>query len=161
MDLIVLKNEIDNDPIGLGYKDGAKYKNNKDISFIMNTVPSLPSDGRQVANTNTRIDEILACIVPTEWDGMQPNDREKLSHLLMAEKLDLSKSNILGFFDSIFGAGTTTRSNIHSLANLPASRSVVLFGHDVYYWDVAKALNNGNPDCLTAVSAMEEIKNGK
>jgi hypothetical protein len=159
IDLGILKTEVETDPLGLGYSSG-KLKPNKVIAEIMNTVPGTPGSGREVDKSTVTSSEIMSCIVSVEYDALKATDKEKLALLLSVETIHVSKPTTIAFLDSMFNNTTVTYANIRALFKAPVSRAISLFGEPVHYWDIAKALNNGNPDQLSAQAELgaKEVK---
>ena len=131
MDYAALKNEILNDPAGLGYAG----KTDGQIADLLNA-PGWGFINRDVIPTY----EIFDAIEPSEYGALTAEKKTLLHAILAMGTVDIRGSNLKKALSSMFPDGTVTRDNLLALQKRPASRAEVLgFGH-VTHSDVAKAL---------------------
>jgi len=138
IDYEALRNEIETDPLGLGYAG----KSDIEIAALLNEV-------RDTIEIEVTIpysaDEIVEAIDPDELAALSVDDKETLQTLLVTGQINLSKPNIRAILESIFPAGTVTYDNLQKLYKRKGSRAEQLFGCGVrvHHLDVARALRGG------------------
>lgn len=123
----VLKAEVINDPLGLGYAPYIAPGNDQAIVNILNTVR--PSS----SITRTLVDawEVVNSIVPVEYAALTAPAREYLNMVISANKVQLGGGAVRDGLSLVFGVGTTTRANITALLSRPGTRAEELFGIDI------------------------------
>lgn len=131
-----LKTELTTDPAGLGYAG----KTDQQATDLMNAVAADNTNAfRRVKRDRVETWEIVEATIPTEYDALNATEKERYARLTGLGTINPQGTNIQAAFLKMFGAGTTTRSNLALLQWKAASRSQVLFGEFVSYWDVARA----------------------
>jgi hypothetical protein len=120
-----LADEITNNPKGI--TDLGWHQIDRWIRDTLNT-PGI--SGETIQDTsNVDMNLIMAEMVKTEIDALNTNRTVLLSGLITRDGVNPTSG--LNIIRSIFVAGTTTRTNLESLINRPASRSEILFGEPV------------------------------
>lgn len=131
-----LATEITTDPMSLGYAGKSDYE----IATILNTAGA---SGETLFKSYTPVEDIIACIVRSEYDALAAAGKTYLNEVVLKSAKvktgDVTLRNQLG---GLFGAGTTTRTNLTNIASRPASRGEILFGEGttISDQDVATAL---------------------
>jgi hypothetical protein len=73
----------------------------------------------------------MKSVVHTEWDALTEPLQNAWRSLLQLELIPIGNANIRNLISHIWGAGTTTRSNIVALQSKTATRGEVLWGEGV------------------------------
>lgn len=134
-----LATEINTDPKSLGYAG----KSDEQIAILLNTPGA---SGETIFKAYTATEDIVAGIVRAEYDALTAANKDYLtSVVLRASRLATGNATLRAQIAAIFGAGTTTRTNLTNAASKSASRAEVLFGESatVSNADVARALGRG------------------
>lgn len=133
-----LHDEILNDPITLGYKIGATWKENNAIEALLNDTAV---GGGSIDVLNVTKDQILASVVGSELGGLTTNKLLMWLILLQGENFNILDGEIRGQVQEVWAVGTTTRSNLASLQSRAGSRAEVLWGEstNVNTEDIAEA----------------------
>jgi len=136
MDYTALKNEFLNDPNGYGYSvyyaDGQDWRLAELINQIRDTI--FIARGDTVPSY-----EIFEAIVPTEWDLLSVQEKQRIQLILSMGEISVNGPNTKSAFLLAFGVGTTTRANLIALTTRKGSRAEQLFGHAVSWDDIARA----------------------
>jgi hypothetical protein len=140
--MAALTTELANDPKGLGY---AALSDSPDaVANLMNTSPEPIAAGQQEQIFRIRTDsrDLMAGIVLTEWDALTQARRDYCTAIFSATYVNTGDSNVRTQVGAIFGAGTTSRTNLNNAAQKNASRSEALWGDgfSVTAYQVAVAL---------------------
>lgn len=133
-----LKVEVDTDPEGLGYAGKSDY----DISVLMNTPGA---SGETLFKSYTPVEDVAACIVRSEYDALAAAGKTYLNEVVLkGTKVKTGDATLRAQIAALFGAGTTTRTNLTNVASRAASRAEILFGENSYITDqdIATARNS-------------------
>lgn len=118
-----LRNELLNDPVSMGYEG----KNIEEMAAMIN-LPDEPKHGTADVETVTK-EDIQKAVVATEWSALAEAPKERLWQSILAlDSIPVSDTNIRNQIQEIWGAGTTTRTNLVALQTRPASRAEALWG---------------------------------
>lgn len=131
-----LANEINTDPRTLGYAGKSDY----DIAVIMNTPGA---SGETIFRTYTPTEDVVAAIVRSDYDSLVAAGKTYLNEVVLkTSKVKTGDATLRTQIAQLFGAGTTTRTNLTNVASKSATRGEVLFGENtsVTDVDVARAL---------------------
>lgn len=131
-----LTTEINTDPRSLGYAG----KQDGDIAVLLNTIGG---SAETIFKAYTATEEIIAGIIRSEYDALTAANKSYLIDVILkTARVKTGDATIRSQVGAIFGAGTTTRTNLTNTASRSASRAEVLFGEDttVTPADVARAL---------------------
>lgn len=132
IDYQALKNEINTDPKELGYEG----KSPQEIANLMNTI------GLSEETVNAGVLEaykIVNALEANEVAALTSAQRELLNLIISAGQVDASNSKIQAFFLNLFGAGTTTRTNLIAVSIRSASRAEVLSFPSMRSWFIIRA----------------------
>lgn len=130
-----LKTELTTDPKGLGLAamtDAAAAAKLNQVGASAETLPvTAPIDAYLVVNAT----------IPADYAALTATERDRYAAITGAGKVDPSNANVVSAFAAMFGAGTTTRTNLQALANRSCSRAEKVWGAGVVVapWDVARA----------------------
>lgn len=136
IDYAALANEINTDPVSLGYAGKSDYQ----ISVLLNTAGG---SGQTLFKSYTPTEDVVAGIVRSEYDALAAAGKTYLNEVVLkASKVKTGDATLRTQIAQLFGAGTTTRTNLTNVASRPASRAEILFGENatVSDADVARAL---------------------
>lgn len=129
-----LRTEIDTDPEGLGYAGKSDYE----ISVLMNTAGA---SGETIFKSYTPVEDIAACIVRSEYDALAAAGKTYLNEIVLkGTKVKTGDATLRAQIAALFGAGTTTRTNLTNIASRAASRSEILFGENANITDADVAI---------------------
>jgi hypothetical protein len=126
--MAALMSEITNDPKGLGY---ANQAGNADaIAVLINTSPEPIAAGSQEQIYRSRIEsrDLMAGIVLSEFAALTQANRDYCVMLFSAQQVNTGDANVRTQIGSIFGAGTTSRTNLNTAAQKNAARAEALWG---------------------------------
>lgn len=112
----ILKDEIDNDPLGRGYAG----MSDQEISDDMNT------KYREVSVMSIPSEEIVAALVPLDILSLTDAQLRNLWGVIGAGSVKPDDDDVKNFFAGLFGSGTTTRANLLALAKQTVSRAAEL-----------------------------------
>lgn len=132
MDYEALKDEILNDPRGLGYAG----KTEAEVAELINGVGA---GGDAVDRGPVAAHELIAATVPAEWEGLSASAKQLYQMIVSAGQVEVNSSNVRAALAGMFGVGTVTQANLAKLGSRAASRAEVLGLGRVAYWDVARA----------------------
>lgn len=125
MDYAALASELNLDPQGVGYAPHVANGNNSALRKLLNT-PGL--SGETIERDSLPVEWVRDALDFTEVAGLATTARETLTILLSGAHVTINPRT-KSAFAQIFGAGTTSRTNLQALVNRQASRAEVLFGH--------------------------------
>lgn len=135
IDTVALRGELDSDPLGFGYSG----KSDDEVVLLLNAVGGAGEVGRRVVRNFIETWEIWGATVKTEFDALTASEKQFYMAMISCGKIDPSAATVRGNIVALFGAGTTTRTNLMGLQYVGASRAEVLFGENVHLWDVERA----------------------
>ena len=136
MDYANLKDEITNDPAGLGYSGAS----DQEVANLMNGLPANNTNTfRRVKRDSVPTWEIVEATVATEYDALSAGEKDRYKILTGLGTINPQGANVQAAFLKMFGAGTTTRANLALVQWRAASRAETLYGGRVEAWDVARA----------------------
>lgn len=131
MDLIALKNEIQNDPTSRGYSG----KTHEEIAELINRPV------RNVDRSEISGGQIAACLVKADWTALSAADKNYLQVFISAQDMPLTVQ-LKNEFGGLFGIGTQTRVNLLAMLKRSGSRAEELQLGSVTTSDVANALRS-------------------
>lgn len=134
IDYTILKNEIDTDPMGLGYAGNT----DPEVAALMNEIGG---SGEKIDRDFVDGQEMMSVVVIPEYAALSDVQRMGWSAIISAGAgmVDVNNAGTIAQVTAIWGAGTTTRDNLIALRQRDASRAEVLFGQGVSHLDVGKA----------------------
>lgn len=112
----ILKDEIDNDPLGRGYAG----MSDQEVSDDMNT------EYREISVKSILSENVVAALVPSEVNALTVIQQRNLWGIIGAGSVRPDDPEVKSYFADLFGAGTITRANLLALAKLTVSRAVEL-----------------------------------
>jgi hypothetical protein len=126
--MAALMSEVNNDPKGLGY--AAQAGNAASIADLMNLAPEPIAAGSQEQVYRTRVasSDLMAGIVLSEFAALTQANRDYCVMLFSAANVNTGDANLRTQMAGIFGAATTSRTNLTNAAQKNASRSEALWG---------------------------------
>jgi hypothetical protein len=126
--LAALTTEVTTDPKALGYATLAG--NAAAIAVRMNTSPEPIAAGAQEQIFRSRVasSDLLAAVVLSEFAGLAQANRDYCAMLFSTAFVNTGDANVRTQLGSIFGAGTTSRTNLLAAAQKNASRAEALWG---------------------------------
>lgn len=128
MDLQALKAELTNDPLSRDYAG----MDNVQASDSLNLQDRTPN------RESISAGDLVASIVRSEYDTLSAAEKDYVRLVVLAQTVVLS-NQVKAEFNSIFGQGTTTRTNFAALTKRPGSRADELGLGRVTPSDVADA----------------------
>ena len=140
-DLLVLKNELITDPQTLGYSVFISSLDYGSVAGILNVVGGGTIDPERVTAM-----VLQGAVDAGEFAALTSDAKTMWLSILQAageRGLSATNSNIRAQILNIWGAGTTTRTNLGAIQTRPASRMEMLFGESttVTPQAVGRALN--------------------
>ncbi len=124
IDPVALKSELDTDPSGLGYAPHLASGDNKALVGLLNESRAASPVFRGLIPAH----EIVSATEPGDWAGLSVAEQRRYIAMSGAGQIDVTSPNVRSAFAAMFGAGTTTRSNLVALARRDGSRIEELFG---------------------------------
>lgn len=123
-----LMSEVNNDPKGLGY--AAQSGNSDSIAVLMNTSPEPIAAAQQEQIYRSRADsrDLMAGIVLSEFAALTQANRDYCTMLFSSPQVNTGDANVRTQMAAIFGAATTSRTNLTNAAQKNASRAEALWG---------------------------------
>lgn len=128
--LQALHDEIEADPEGLGYKDGAAWKGDQEIADLLNalTGPGAATIMRKLIEPR----EIFDSIPYAEYEAYSAAKREYLDTMLElvggTGLVDANDAVVYANLLAVFPAGSDARANIVAKIQRTGSRAEVLWG---------------------------------
>jgi len=136
VDYLVLKNEIDTDPKGLGYAG----KTDPEVAELLNTI-GLSSENIDVGVIDGQ--ELSKAVEIPEYTALTDAERQGWTTIVSAGdgQVDVDDLRVVAQIGAIWGSGTTTRANLLALKARRCSRAEALLGRGIGigHLDVAKA----------------------
>ena len=127
-----LKEELENDPQGVGYWG----KEAGEVTELMNTV-GLTNQKVSVGLIDAY--KITNAVEAADFHGLSATDMNKLTFIVSAGIVDVSNQNIQHCFKVLFGPSTTTRANLIALSTRDATRAEFLGFGKMEPWFVIRA----------------------
>ena len=124
--LQALHDEIEADPLGIGYKTNGDWKGDQVIADLIND----PANGDVVQRRHINPQEVIEQIALADWETISASERlyvqllPSLTIISAVQDGTEVRNNLL----IIFGAGTTTRDNLIGVVQKDGSRAEVLWG---------------------------------
>jgi hypothetical protein len=147
VDYVVLRNELLNDPVPLGYKLNPGGKDNTYVSGAM--TDQAAADKLNATNTNRTLTrdviatwEMKEAIVQSEYAAASTANRQWLDMILSGESVNNKPGNIRTGLLAIFGTTSATRANLIPLQTRVVSRAEEIGLEPVTTGDVGKARAN-------------------
>lgn len=136
-----LKAEIDHDPTGLGLP---AMRDAGSDALIASTLNEVQSD-IQIEIRLLWSYEMVAQIVPSEYDAVATQLRQRLDMTLGTQRVDIRSPHVRRTLLDAFPAGSTSRANMAALQKRNGSRAEELWGEEaaVTANDVAAAYGRG------------------
>lgn len=107
-----LRDEIDNDPQGIGYKNGTTWKADSEIRDLIND----PANGINMRKNRMTAKEFVESIDVSEWDALTVGERQYCSMLIRDGFVDVEP-------DRVF---TNLNGVIFTNARCPNSRALLI-----------------------------------
>lgn len=126
--MTALMSEVTNDPKGLGY--AGQSGNADSIAVLMNTSPEPIAAGSQEQIYRARVasSDLMAGIILSEFAALTQANRDYCVMLFSAVNVNTGDANLRTQLAGIFGAATTSRTNLTAAAQKTASRAEALWG---------------------------------
>lgn len=99
-----------------------------DWAAVANFYNAAASPAVNVWRADVKASEIVAAVVPTEWVALTSVQQSWLQWATNAGTLDASSANVRSGFTTLFGVGTTSRTNLTNIAQRAATVLEKLFG---------------------------------
>ena len=128
-DLAKLRTELTTDPLARGYAGMSDAQ----------VITSLNTANRTITRSVIPSFEVVNAIVATEYAALTQVQRDAVQLVTGAGNVDANNSNVRAIFQNVFGAGTTTRTNLLALPTVSVSRATELGIGEVHTGDVAAA----------------------
>lgn len=134
--LEALKDEIVNDPGGIGYKNAGDTwtggendpKNDQEIADLLND----RVNGATITRKLIRPEELKASFDLSEFVALSQGERDYLRMLVSGEgEVDANEASIFNALTSMFDVGSTTRTVLLAKIQRQGSRAEVLWGEGV------------------------------
>lgn len=136
-----IRDEIDNDPETLGYSTLLTQTNGPEaVAAKLNEVGA---SGETLFKMYVSIEEVLAAIVLTEFNALTAAGKQACDMFIRGTRLKSGDSNLRTTIGTLFGAGTTSRTNLTNIASRACSRAEALWGEGAQITDlqVAEAMD--------------------
>lgn len=129
VNLSALRSELLSDPSGIGYSTALLRGDDNALVDLLNTV----GVGTVSVGTVFAI-SMQQCVVVSEYSNLTATQRDLWNVLITTGVNGIAISNVTirNQIAGVWGAGTTTRTNLLALVTRSAARSEVLFGEGVY-----------------------------
>lgn len=129
MDYVALKSELDVDPLTRGYSGMSDAAAAADLNTVYRTCARDYVAGWEIFNETD----------DAEYDALTDLQKSSWDALCAIEQIDTTSGVAKAREAELFGAGTTTRSNLAALRSPPCSRAVELKLGEVNAGDVGVA----------------------
>ncbi len=139
IDYVALRNEIQNDPTGIGYAALVTLGADADIAAALNLVRQTIS----VSVNSLTMAKIFEAIDATEFSALSAANLQRLAIILQqGGSVDVKGSNVRAMLGGIFPGGGPTRTALLAAVSRKGSRAEQLWGSGVSIsaTDVAVAL---------------------
>lgn len=127
MDRQELANEINADPVAMGYAAHVAAGAHESIAHLLNA----PRPGVTVWRGVIPAHEIISATVPAEWAALTADEKQRYQTLTGAGDVDTGAAHVRTAFAAMFGPTTQTRTNLTALAQRQGSRAEELWGAGV------------------------------
>jgi hypothetical protein len=131
--MAALTSEITNDPKALGY-GAVATQNPTTTANLLNTRPEpiATNQQEQIYKAYTPTEDLMPAIVLTEYAALTQANRDYLMTLFSAKQVATGNAALRTQIGAVFGAGTTSRTNLTNSASRDASRAEALWGEGTY-----------------------------
>ena len=123
MDLTELRDEIVNDPQGIGLKEAGEWKGDQVIADLLND----PANGATITRKRIEPGELRASMDLGEYLNLTDGQRAYLA-MLLGGVVDATEAPVLSALTTIFAAGSATRTSLLAKIQRPGSRAEILWG---------------------------------
>lgn len=106
MNIAALATELTTDPLGRGYAAMSDVQAAASLNTRNRTGPDrgiIPSY------------ELINATVPAEWNSLSATEKQRYQTITGAGSVDIQNANVRAALAAMFGAGTTTRTNMVAL----------------------------------------------
>ena len=134
--LEALKDEIVNDPEGLGYALHVTAGRMGELAKLINEVRGTISVSRGVIETH----EIFEATDPAEWAALSAGEKQRYQGIVSMGTIDVDGNNVRNAFLAMFASGSATRAALAALRTRNGSRAEELFDTGVSFTQIAQAL---------------------
>ena len=124
-----LKTEVTTDPLGRGYSTMTDLEVANDLNIVYRTEPVESVTGQ----------DIFEAVVRSEYTGLSAGDKSLLHVIISMGSILVNGTNTKAALLAMFGAGTTTRSNLTALQTRDVSRAQELGLPFVYEGHIQEA----------------------
>jgi hypothetical protein len=124
--IAALRTEINGDPKALGYATLRTLSNGPEALAVK--LNELGASAETLFKMYTPLEDIVAGIVRSEYDGLSAAGKDYLTVVMRAPRIKTGDSLLRGQIGAIFGAGMTTRTNLTNIASRACSRAEALWG---------------------------------
>jgi cytochrome P450 len=135
--IAALRTELDTDPKGLGY--AARRAQSNAPEALAARLNERGASAESVTQTYLRVEDVVAALVRAEYDALSAAGKDYLGVVLSAPQVKTGDATLRAQLGQLFGAGTTTRTNLLALATRSASRAEVLWGEGFAVTDAQAA----------------------
>lgn len=125
-----IRAEIDADPKSLGYATLRAQTNGPEA--LAAKVNETGASAETLTRTWIDTADVLAAVVGSEVTALAQGNRDLLAIVTSTTRIKTGSSTMRTTLGGIFGAGTTSRTNLQALATRPASRAEALWGEGAY-----------------------------
>jgi hypothetical protein len=125
-----IRAEIDADPKSLGYATLRAQSNGPEAAAAK--LNELGASAETLTRTWVDTTEALAVLVGTEVTALAQANRDLLAIVTSTTRIKTGSQTMRAALGGIFGAGTTSRTNLQALATRSASRAEALWGEGAY-----------------------------
>lgn len=139
MDDAALKQEIENDPTGVGY---AKMLDAGQFGLLAEAL-NTPRDGTVVGREIIPAYEFVNAIVADEYAALGPDQHNYFTFLVSAREVNVGGGAVRQAMRDAFPEGSTTRKNLEQLFDRKASRAEFVVGQAVTFHDCVRAVRGG------------------
>jgi len=136
MDHIVLRNEIQTDPLAIGYSALVAAGNDAGVATMLNT----PIAGQWIFDGRMASNVLFELIDAAEYAALNADQKNVLFGVLGMGEVDLTGANALAIMQSLFANPSNTRTNIINRVRRNPTRAEMLFGIKSHVTDLDVAL---------------------
>lgn len=127
MTIAQLKTELTTDPKTLGY--GTLRTQSNGPEAVAAKINQIGASAETITRTYVPIEDVVAAIVRADYDLLAAAGKAFLNDVLLTgTRVKTGDANLRASMSGLFGAGTTTRTNLVALATRSASRGEALWG---------------------------------
>lgn len=133
-----IRTELDTDPKSLGYATLRTQSNAPEaVAAKLNQVGA---SAETLFKSYVAAEDVVAAIVRSEYDSLSAANKAFLNDVILsASRLKSGDANLRASITGVFAAGTTSRTNLTTLASRSATRAEALWGENTYISDVQVA----------------------